>query len=207
MLNLLKHIQRNLVWLIPIMMLAGFLTGITIDSSMLKQLIIPLTFQFVTQLLNFTVIPLIAFGLGKVAFPDSPYITLGLLLASLLPTSGMTISWTGMARGNVPAAIKLLAEENIHSVAVLDDNNKPVGMVSIGNLIDALVDETHFDAPLSSISLEPVVIAPPEMPLKRVLKKMKRKHEYKALVLDDQGMVSSVITSEELMHFLLDQAY
>jgi ACR3 family arsenite efflux pump ArsB len=32
---------------------------------------------------------------------------LGLLLASLLPTSGMTISWTGFAKGNMGAAINM----------------------------------------------------------------------------------------------------
>ena len=32
---------------------------------------------------------------------------MGLLLASLLPTSGMTISWTGFAKGNLNAAIKM----------------------------------------------------------------------------------------------------
>ena len=31
----------------------------------------------------------------------------GLLLAALLPTSGMTISWTGFARGNINAAVKM----------------------------------------------------------------------------------------------------
>jgi ACR3 family arsenite transporter len=32
---------------------------------------------------------------------------LGLLLAALLPTSGMTISWTGFAKGNLEAAVQL----------------------------------------------------------------------------------------------------
>jgi predicted Na+-dependent transporter len=32
---------------------------------------------------------------------------LGLLLASLLPTSGMTISWTGFAKGNLAAAVNM----------------------------------------------------------------------------------------------------
>ena len=108
----------------------GLLTGLTMNAAPLKQLILPLTFlmvypmmvnlqlkkvieggdlkvQLVTQLLNFTIIPLCAFLIGKVAFPDSPYVALGLLLASLLPTSGMTISWTGMARGNMAAAVKM----------------------------------------------------------------------------------------------------
>ena len=30
-----------------------------------------------------------------------------LLLAGLVPTSGMTISWTGFAKGNVAAAVKM----------------------------------------------------------------------------------------------------
>jgi predicted Na+-dependent transporter len=33
--------------------------------------------------------------------------TLGLLLAGLVPTSGMTISWTGFAKGNMAAAVKM----------------------------------------------------------------------------------------------------
>jgi predicted Na+-dependent transporter len=33
--------------------------------------------------------------------------SLGLLLAALVPTSGMTISWTGFARGNLAAAVKM----------------------------------------------------------------------------------------------------
>ncbi len=130
MLKLLQQIQKRLIVAIPIIMIAGLGAGLVWDPAPLKQLIIPLTFlmvypmmvnlqlkkvieggdgkvQVVTQLLNFTIIPLFAFALGKLAFPDSPYIALGLLLASLLPTSGMTISWTGMASGNMAAAVKM----------------------------------------------------------------------------------------------------
>ncbi len=53
------------------------------------------------------IIPVIAYGLGRLFFADQPALALGLLLAALLPTSGMTISWTGFANGNVPAAIKI----------------------------------------------------------------------------------------------------
>jgi ACR3 family arsenite efflux pump ArsB len=130
MLHHLKKIQKHLIVVIPVVMIAGFLAGLAINPAPLKQLIMPLTFlmvypmmvnlqlkkvleggdfkvQFVTQLINFTMIPLCAFWIGKIAFPDSPYAALGLLLASLLPTSGMTISWTGMARGNMAAAVKM----------------------------------------------------------------------------------------------------
>jgi ACR3 family arsenite efflux pump ArsB len=60
-----------------------------------------------TQVINFGVIPFVAYGLGVWFFPGQPYMALGLLLASLLPTSGMTISWTGFAKGNMGAAINM----------------------------------------------------------------------------------------------------
>jgi ACR3 family arsenite efflux pump ArsB len=111
-------------------MLLGIAFGYLYNPSFLKVLIIPLTFlmvypmmvnlqlkkvlskgdtkvQIATQIINFAIIPFLAFGIGKIYFRDDPLIALGLLLASLLPTSGMTISWTGFAKGNLNAAIKM----------------------------------------------------------------------------------------------------
>lgn len=132
--KLLISVNKKLVYAIPVMMVLGFVFGKTVDAAtvkQLKQLIIPFTFlmvypmmvtlnikhlkegiksvklQIVTQLINFLVIPFLAYGLGLYFFPDSNYMALGLLLAALLPTSGMTISWTGFAKGNMGAAINM----------------------------------------------------------------------------------------------------
>jgi len=132
--NLLIKINKNLIIAIPALMLAGFLCGSSLPPDLIKQLktlILPLTFlmvypmmvtlnikhlqegiknvklQFMTQLINFGVIPFIAYALGLYFFPGQPYMALGLLLAALLPTSGMTISWTGFAKGNMGAAINM----------------------------------------------------------------------------------------------------
>lgn len=59
------------------------------------------------QFINFVLIPFIEFYLGRWFIPEQPYMALGLLLASLLPTSGMTISWTGFAKGNMGASINM----------------------------------------------------------------------------------------------------
>lgn len=111
-------------------MVLGIVFGYFNDPAFLKILIMPLTFlmvypmmvnlqikkvfskgdtkvQLATQFINFAVIPFVAFGIGKLFFQDKPLIALGLLLAALLPTSGMTISWTGFAKGNINAAIKM----------------------------------------------------------------------------------------------------
>jgi ACR3 family arsenite efflux pump ArsB len=128
--KILITLQNNLVWSVPAFMVAGIIFGVLVDPLFLKALIVPLTFlmvypmminlqiqkvfsggdfrlQLVTQLINFAVIPFLAYGLGKLFFQDQPLIALGLLLTSLLPTSGMTISWTGFAQGNLNAAVKM----------------------------------------------------------------------------------------------------
>lgn len=132
--NFLIKLNKKLVYAIPALMLAGFFFGVTINVGTVKKLksfIVPLTFlmvypmmvtlnikhlregvknvklQLLTQFVNFAVIPFIAYGLGLYFFSDKPYMALGLLLAALLPTSGMTISWTGFAKGNMGAAINM----------------------------------------------------------------------------------------------------
>lgn len=130
----LIQINKKLIIAIPIMMVWGFLFGVAVDNSIVKQLkslIMPFTFlmvypmmvtlnikhlkegiknvklQVTTQIVNFAIVPFLAYGLGLFFFKDQPYMALGLLLASLLPTSGMTISWTGFAKGNMGAAINM----------------------------------------------------------------------------------------------------
>lgn len=128
--TLLATLNKKLTLAIPAMMLAGVAFGLLVDAAFLKSLILPFTFlmvypmmvtlklkqvleggdlkaQLLTQAINFTIIPFAAFVAGRVFFDDNPYMALGLLLASLVPTSGMTISWTGFAKGNLAAAVKM----------------------------------------------------------------------------------------------------
>lgn len=129
----LISINKHLVIAIPTMLVIGIIGGYLLDGETVKQmksLIVPLTFlmvfpmmvtlnikhlkqglqpkiQLSAVVINFAIIPFVAFFLGKIFFADQPYMALGLLLAALLPTSGMTISWTGFAKGNMGAAINM----------------------------------------------------------------------------------------------------
>lgn len=128
--QLLGWLQKKLTWSIPAVMLLGLLFGYSVRADFLKFLILPLTFLMVYPMMvtmnvhellrkggtklqgtalaiNFVLIPALGFVIGWVFFKDQPLARLGLLLTSLLPTSGMTISWTGFAKGNVPAAVKM----------------------------------------------------------------------------------------------------
>ena len=128
--KVLSKITKNLIVAIPVMMVSGFLFGLIVNAGFLKVLIIPFTFlmvypmmvnlniqkvfeggdfkaQVLTQIINFGIIPFLAYFVGIIFFKNSPYMALGLLLAGLVPTSGMTISWTGFAKGNLEAAVKM----------------------------------------------------------------------------------------------------
>ena len=130
MLKKLSFLNRNLVWYIPAFMALGIIYGNFYDATPLKVLIIPATIlmiypmmvtlntsavfskcsvklQAATQIVNFVLIPLIGYVLGLIFLKGSPLLAFGLLLMAVLPTSGMTISWTGFARGNVNVAVKM----------------------------------------------------------------------------------------------------
>lgn len=128
--SLLTRLNQKLVLAIPTAMAAGFVFGLVAKTALLQGLILPFTFLMVYPMMvtlkvrevvtggdlraqglalaiNFAVIPFVAFGLGTLLLGDHPPLILGLLLAGLVPTSGMTISWTGFAKGNLPAAVKM----------------------------------------------------------------------------------------------------
>jgi len=127
MFNFLKN---KLTITIPIVMMAGLIVGYFFNVGFLKNYIVFFTIvmilpmmvgihykeltagkDYILQLtalfINFIVIPPIAFFIGKLFFPSNPLIVTGLLISGLLPTSGMTISWTGLAKGNVQSAVKM----------------------------------------------------------------------------------------------------
>jgi len=110
-------------------MLLGLLIGYYYNLSQLKFFVLPLTMLMIypmmvnlklgelTELknfkliitaliINFAVIPFVAFTIGNVFFSNTGYL-LALIIMGSLPTSGMTISWTGFAKGSVKDAIKI----------------------------------------------------------------------------------------------------
>lgn len=129
--KLLESIKNNLVYLIPLSMLSGLVYGNFFDAAGLKILIIPVTFlmvypmlvtinyysllkdqnpklQIITQLINFVIIPILALIISMIFFNNNileqSLWAVGLFFIGILPTSGMTISWTGFAKGNKTAA-------------------------------------------------------------------------------------------------------
>ena len=122
--------SKNLILVIPMVLIVGFITGLFINTTPLKSWILPFTFFMIyptmigfkikeafdlshmkvvifSSVMNFVLIPAFAFIFGKLLLNDQPQLFAGIIMISLFPTSGMTISWTMLNKGNVPAAIKI----------------------------------------------------------------------------------------------------
>jgi ACR3 family arsenite efflux pump ArsB len=122
--------QRYLLLSVPLTLLLGFIIGAIIDTSFLKSTILIATIIMIyatmvglklkeltsvkgskvlgySIFINFLIVPAVAFLLGKTLLSNHPIMFAGLALSALLPTSGMTISWTAIQKGNVNAAVKL----------------------------------------------------------------------------------------------------
>lgn len=131
--QLLRTVKKHLSAAIAVSMAAGFLFGLfSGDVTYLKNWIMPVTIIMILPmmvtfpisslfrqpptlglvsgnlLINFLLIPAISLALGRMLFPAEPGFFLGMLMIGLIPTSGMTISWTGFAGGNVKASVSLM---------------------------------------------------------------------------------------------------
>jgi len=121
---------RHLTVVIPLVMALGFAAGLNGDTGFLKRylfigtffMIFPSMIGFrlgeavslsylkvvlISLALNFLVVPLVGLGTGLGLLVERPALLAGLALISIIPTSGMTISWTMINKGNVPAALKI----------------------------------------------------------------------------------------------------
>ncbi|OEH86685.1 hypothetical protein BHU72_10160 [Desulfuribacillus stibiiarsenatis] len=122
--------NRKIVFTIPITIILGILVGSQYDTKFLKDYVLIVSILMVYPLMiglkvsevfnlkymkllklalviNFTFIPLVAYLLGCTFLQTEPDLFAGLAIVALLPTGNMTIAFTMLAKGNVPASIQL----------------------------------------------------------------------------------------------------
>ncbi len=136
----LRIIKSKLPYFILLMMGLGLVYGMNFPVSGLKPLVTPVLILMIYPMminlkvsdllqafstpkplllsigLNFILSPLLAFLLSRFFFQGQPELILGLVLIALLPTSGMTASWTGLAKGNVSLALVMISTNLLLSI-------------------------------------------------------------------------------------------
>jgi ACR3 family arsenite efflux pump ArsB len=70
-------------------------------------------------LVNFLIAPLLAVGLSRLFFAGAVEYAIGLYLIALIPTSGMTAAWTGLAKGDLESALVAMAVNLLLALVLL----------------------------------------------------------------------------------------
>lgn len=136
-------VKDRLPYLILAAIVFGLINGYLNQVSFLKALVTPALFIMIYPMMinlkieevfkeisapkpllwsivvNFVVSPLIAFALAKIFLPTQPMLAVGLFLIALVPTSGMTASWTGLAKGNMRAALVIISANLLLSIILI----------------------------------------------------------------------------------------
>ena len=144
--NALTSLKANLIYAVVFSLGSGLLVGQFIGPAtrgVLGRAVVPALFVMIypmminidirevlnvrqhvrpvglSLLINFLVAPLIAVGLAAVFFGGDSGYAVGLYLIALLPTSGMTAAWTGLAKGDLEAALVAIAVNLLVALFVL----------------------------------------------------------------------------------------
>ena len=130
LLPVLTFPARNLLYVVPCVILAGLVCGRFVDTSSLKAFVLPVAvmtiypamigFQPVelarfselrlmsaNLLVNFLLLPVSALLIGMLMLAPWPELRMGLLVISVIPGGNMVVAFTMLYGGNVKASLKL----------------------------------------------------------------------------------------------------
>jgi ACR3 family arsenite efflux pump ArsB len=144
--NPLAAVKDNLIYVVIASLVAGLAFGQVAGAGtkgLMKAAVLPVLFLMIYPMMinidlkevinlrghakpvglslvvNFAVAPLVAVGLARTFFAGNPAYAVGLYFIALIPTSGMTAAWTGLADGDLETALVAMAVNLLAAVAIL----------------------------------------------------------------------------------------
>jgi len=173
---LLVGLKSNLIYVVVAALVGGLVFGQFADPEtkrLLQAAVVPVLFVMIypmminidlrevlnvrtharvvglSLVINFGVAPLLAVGLARLFFAGSVGYAIGLYFIALIPTSGMTAAWTGLAGGDLESALVAMSVNLLAAIVVLP--------VYLSVLVDASVG---FDPTALYRQLAVVIVAP-----------------------------------------------
>jgi predicted transcriptional regulator len=92
-----------------------------------------------------------------------------------------------------------LDEEHIHSIAVLSKNQKPRGIITESMIVNSVAEEQDINSPLEKLELKPIVSCKYNAPIEKIIRKMRKAHNYKIVVVDEKGNFTGILTESDIM--------
>ena len=144
--TLLSSIKENLIFVVVASLATGLAFGqvaSTETTAMLEAAVVPILLLMIypmminidlqevikvrehagpvglSLLVNFGLAPILAVGLARGFFSGNIEYAIGLYFIALIPTSGMTAAWTGLADGDLEAALVAMAVNLLAAVVIL----------------------------------------------------------------------------------------
>ena len=105
--------------IVPVLFLMIYPMMINIDLDEIRNLRTHVRPVALSLVVNFLVAPLLAVLLAGAFFRGNVEYTVGLYFVALIPTSGMTAAWTGLADGDLESALVAMAVNLLAAVAIL----------------------------------------------------------------------------------------
>jgi ACR3 family arsenite efflux pump ArsB len=142
----LAAVKGNLIYVVVASLVVGLAFGQVAGAgtkSLLKAAVLPVLFLMIYPMMinielkelgnlhrhakpvglslvvNFAVAPLVAVVLARILFAGNPAYAVGLFFIALIPASGMTAAWTGLADGDLETALVAMAVNLLAAVAIL----------------------------------------------------------------------------------------
>ena len=174
--TLLVGLKSNLIYVVVASLIGGLAFGQFADPEtkrLLQAAVVPVLFVMIypmminidlrevlnvrtharvvglSLVINFGVAPLLAVGLARLFFAGSVGYAIGLYFLALIPTSGMTAAWTGLAGGDLESALVAMSVNLLAAIVILP--------VYLSVLVDASVG---FDPTALYRQLAVVIVAP-----------------------------------------------
>ena len=98
-------------------MLFGLFLGVPLGD--LKKSFLDFKFTTLSLVINFLWIPVLGWGLGGLFLADSPALRLGYMMLLVTPCTDWYLTFTGLARGNVPLSAAILPLNLVVQVLLL----------------------------------------------------------------------------------------
>lgn len=111
------HLNPLVPWLVALIM---FLLGAGQELGQLWQSVRNHRAVAVTLANNFLLMPLLAYGLGKILFPADPILFSGLVLMGAVPTTtASSVVWSRLSGGNTSLSLVLTVYSTVASIVAL----------------------------------------------------------------------------------------
>ncbi|XP_068246320.1 ileal sodium/bile acid cotransporter-like [Palaemon carinicauda] len=127
--------------------------GATMTISVVKDIIKRPIGPLIGMVCQYTFMPLLSFGLGKLVFPDNPMAQLGMFLSGCSPGGGISNMWTHLLDGSLDLSVMMTFISNIFAFGTI-----PLWIYLMAPLI---VEDTNFVIPFYEIGMILVFLAIP----------------------------------------------